>query len=241
MWLFSSAFLHFIIIGAIEAATPVLEFKPTPAQNDSGLIWFVLQNRTSSQRYIDDLNEFLKSYKEPKPANVQNCDRETPPENHVCDVRIEDLAPCARADDYYFYRGQVCVFLKLRNVSNWVPEFYNSTNLPSDMPLSLKETIRKDDEKGIPPKIWVTCDGETAADKEMIGALDYKPWRGFSHQYFPVINAKNYLSPLVAVHFRRPQFGVLINVECTAWAKNIPRKNKQGIARFGLLLEDIVY
>jgi len=40
------------------------------------------------------------------------------------------------------------------------------------------------------------------ADKEFIGNVEYKPYQGFPGYYFPFLGEKNYLSPLVAVHFK---------------------------------------
>lgn len=40
------------------------------------------------------------------------------------------------------------------------------------------------------------------ADIEFIGNIEYIPYQGFPGYYFPFLGVKNYLSPLVAVHFK---------------------------------------
>lgn len=58
--------------------------------------------------------------------------------------------------------------------------------------------------------VWVSCDGETVADKELIGPISYNPRPGFPGYFFPFENAEGYLSPLVAVQFKRPHSMIYI-------------------------------
>lgn len=53
--------------------------------------------------------------------------------------------------------------------------------------------------------IWVTCDGEAPADKDNIGPLKLYPQDGFPGFYYPYRNKKDYLSPLIAIHFQNPK------------------------------------
>jgi hypothetical protein len=50
----------------------------------------------------------------------------------------------------------------------------------------------------------VSCEGENPADVENIGPIQYIPRRGFPGYFFPLTNKEDYLSPLVAVWFRKP-------------------------------------
>jgi Sodium / potassium ATPase beta chain. len=50
--------------------------------------------------------------------------------------------------------------------------------------------------------VWVSCEGMDPADSEFIGTVEYIPYQGFPGFYFPYLGVKNYLSPLVAVHFK---------------------------------------
>ena len=52
--------------------------------------------------------------------------------------------------------------------------------------------------------IWVSCHGEAPADREHIGEIKIYPLPGFPGYFYPYTNTEGYLSPLVAVHFRRP-------------------------------------
>lgn len=52
--------------------------------------------------------------------------------------------------------------------------------------------------------IWVSCEGENPADVENIGPVEYFPGQGFPGYYYPFMNTEGYLSPLVAIQFKRP-------------------------------------
>lgn len=53
--------------------------------------------------------------------------------------------------------------------------------------------------------IWVTCEGESPADVENLGPVNYSPRRGFPAYFFPYRNVKGYQPPIVAVQFERPK------------------------------------
>lgn len=133
------------------------------------------------------------------------------------------------------------------------------------MPVDLKEHIAslKGNNSLQLNTIWVSCEGENPADQENIGPINYLPRRGFPGYFYPYENSEGYLSPLVAVHFVRPRSeyeplhqckkkilklhyihflfsaGILINVECKAWAKNIKhsRTDKIGAVHFELMID----
>lgn len=90
-------------------------------------------------------------------------------------------------------------------IFEWVPDYYNDPNdLPDNMPASLKTTIRetKENERN---QVWVSCDGLTTADKELVGGnVEYYPSPGLPDYFFPYRNQPGYLSPLVAVRLTRP-------------------------------------
>ena len=50
--------------------------------------------------------------------------------------------------------------------------------------------------------VWVSCEGEHSADRENIGEVDFYPHRGFPGFYYPFEKVDNYLSPLIALHFK---------------------------------------
>jgi hypothetical protein len=55
-----------------------------------------------------------------------------------------------------------------------------------------------------PDVVWVECHGETPPDRENVGPMVYFPLPGFRGVYFPFTGIEGYLSPLVAVHFKKP-------------------------------------
>lgn len=58
--------------------------------------------------------------------------------------------------------------------------------------------------------VWVSCHGETPADKELIGPIKYLPYPGFPGYFYPYQNAEGYLSPLVAIHLEKPKSEYII-------------------------------
>ncbi len=94
-------------------------------------------------------------------------------------------------------------------IYGWLPEPYNHTKLPSDMPESLTRYINSS-ESGLSPKekdemIWFSCEGENPADAEHIGQVDYYPRPGVPSYFYPYKNQDGYLSPVVFAHFSNPK------------------------------------
>lgn len=56
-----------------------------------------------------------------------------------------------------------------------------------------------------PNQVWVSCDGQSPHDREHQGELKYFPGPGFPYYFYPYLNTKDYLSPLVAVQFVKPE------------------------------------
>jgi len=138
---------------------------------------------------------------------------------------------CISEENYGYRHGKPCLLLKLNRVYSWVPTPYNITEVDvhPDMPQDLKNHIRKVWEEncgGLLDRpcpelnmVWLHCDGELDPDKENIGTVTYTPWRGFPAYFFPYWNQLGYLQPIVMVQLKNPTPGVLINIQCTAWAK----------------------
>ena len=106
--------------------------------------------------------------------------------------------------------------------------------------------------------IWLHCDGEDDPDIENIGPVTYTPFRGFPGYFYPYRNQRGYLSPIVMVQLKNPMpgvrstllrsiwqkltksiFQVLMNIECTAWARNIERNrlSRKGPVHFELIMD----
>ncbi len=117
-------------------------------------------------------------------------------------------------------------------------------------------------QEDIAKSVWINCDGENPADRENMGEISYKPMAAIQSYYFPFKKQKNYVSPFIMVQFKgvkrtslhyffkKNSFlatiislfvigGVLINLECKAYAKNIfpDRASRTGSVHFELMVE----
>ena len=54
-------------------------------------------------------------------------------------------------------------------------------------------------------RVWLECDGENPADRENIGKMTYYPTNGVSANFYPYLNQKGYLSPVVFAHLDNPR------------------------------------
>ncbi|XP_048515082.1 sodium/potassium-transporting ATPase subunit beta-2-like [Athalia rosae] len=247
--------VHYAIFGAsddtnIVNGIPGLIVRPriTEAGKSESLIMYNSSDRNSYMRWVDALDDFLKVYRKPgltpgRGSNIYNCDYIQPPApGRVCDVDIKNWMPCIKENYFNYHKSAPCVFLKLSQISGWRPSFYNDTNsLPEAMPRELKQYImelKSEDAKQL-NTIWVSCEGENPADMENIGPVNILPRRGFPGYFYPYENSEGYLSPLVAIHFERPRTGILINVECKAWARNIKHDSasSMGAVHFELMID----
>lgn len=71
------------------------------------------------------------------------------------------------------------------------------------MPTDLKDHIGGQNDPLKRNTIWVSCQGENPADEENIGPIEYYPGMGFPGYFYPYENSEGYLSPLVAVQFKK--------------------------------------
>ncbi|GIY43193.1 hypothetical protein CDAR_321181 [Caerostris darwini] len=126
-----------------------------------------------------------------------------------------------------------CVFLEFNNITGWVPEPYS----PEELQKYVKVT---DDPSSFADLVYLDCQGDSFADQENVGPIEYIPNKGFPTRYFPYRGHPDYMSPLVAIRFRRPHIGVAITVTCKLWAKNIQHTKgaiPNGQITFNLLVD----
>ncbi|KAK9510373.1 hypothetical protein O3M35_005173 [Rhynocoris fuscipes] len=236
--------INIFFISALVIADQIkLKFEPTPDATTSGLIWF---NPKTYSKWSEQLDNYLEVYRTPsltegRSENLVNCSHEKPiTDNTVCLIK-PDLSKCTASNHFGYLHGRPCVYIELDKILDWKPKFYNSSkSLPKAMPTALKELIMTS--ANTPSKwetIWLSCEGETAADKELIGPVNYYPWPGFPGYMFPYTGQPGYLNPIVAVHFEQPKTGIVINVVCKIWGPNIVHDyNKQiGVVRFNFLID----
>lgn len=239
--------------GSLIGTNPGLGFRPMPPESnvESTLIWYRASDESNTQFWRNQLDEFLIPYhKERTPeGTIGGCDQGKPPppdSGKVCDVQVDNWYPCISSAQYNYNssEGGPCIFLKLNKIFGWEPAYYNRSTIPDHMPEDLQNYIRKNEDayganSTALKTVWVSCEGENPADIENIGPISYRPGLGFDGQYFPFLNVDHYLSPLVAVYFERPTRGVLINIECKAWARNIihDRLDKRGSVHFEIMVD----
>ncbi|XP_036669500.1 sodium/potassium-transporting ATPase subunit beta-2 [Drosophila suzukii] len=225
-------------------SNPGLGFRPMPpeANVESTLVWYEASKKDNYNYWVEETSRFLKSYEELEKTNQVNCSFENPPQDDkVCGIDVASFAPCTVEKSFGYPVARPCIFLKLNKIYNWIPEIYNdSKTLPDHMPDELKQHIKE--KQSLRPNetnvVWVSCEGENPADVENIKARDYYPRMGFPRYYFPFKNIQGYIPPIVAVQFT-VETGVLINIECKAWARNInhDRSDRRGSVHFELMVD----
>ncbi|XP_050300684.1 sodium/potassium-transporting ATPase subunit beta-2-like [Anthonomus grandis grandis] len=232
---------------SLIGSNPGLGFRPMPPESniESTLIWYKPSDIGNIQYWQKELNKFLVHYNKsnnPHADKLEDCPpHQRPSPGKVCNVQVDHTwGPCYPGEGFNYGSrdGGPCIFLKLNRIYNWLPEYYNDSNI--DQVPTMKESLKKEIRSAPNNKIvWVTCEGENTADIEHIGPIRYIPQKGFPSQYFPYLNQEGYLSPLVAVHFEKPKRGVLINIECKAWAKNIKhdKADRRGSVHFELMVD----
>ncbi|XP_052756766.1 sodium/potassium-transporting ATPase subunit beta-2-like [Galleria mellonella] len=226
--------------------SPGLGFRPLPPDVRSTLIWYKGTGYDSYKYWEDQLIDFLSVYKKKGQTagagqNIFDCDFDKlPPPGKVCDLDVGSWAPCIQENHFSYHKSSPCIFLKVNKIYGWRPEYYNDTqNLPAEMPLDLQWHIKNTTNPLYRNYVWVSCYGETPADKENIGPIKYLPNPGFPGYFYPYQNAEGYLSPLVAIHLMKPMTGIVINIECRAWARNIKydRRERLGVVHFEIMIE----
>lgn len=243
--------------GGVIGSNPALGFRPMRGSDDpySSLIWFRHGGAGNWDELKQNMNEFLQEY-EPgyfanQGASLTKCDFTTPPklEDEACEFNLEWLSDagsdikCIQEENFGYYHGKPCIMIKLNRIYGWQPDPYTIDEIRNhtEMPKALKDDIEKiyaSDPLDI-AMVWLHCDGEMDPDKENIGTVSYTPFRGFPGYFFPYRNQRGYLSPVVMVQLKNPEPGVLMNLECTAWARNIKhnRARRTGLTHFEFLMD----
>lgn len=234
---------------------PGLGFRPRPPEEhiDSTLVYFRYGSTVGNfDGWVKDLDLYLEDYHKTNEnsADIVECDFNRPPgEKQICQVKAKELmtSKCTRDKKYGYKDGTPCILLKLNKIYGWLPDpFKNSTALPDHAPAFLKKHIealetsgKAEDKAMVGHIIWFSCEGENPADVENMGQLEYYPYPGVADYYFPYKNQRGYLSPAVFVHFTNPKKGVLISIECKAWAKNIEHHtmDKRGSVHFEIMID----
>lgn len=217
---------------------PGMGFRPM-VNVESTLIRFKSGDPSSYAPHIKNINELLGTYKDKSGlAHVIDCENSKPDESkkEVCDFDVSTIqtGPCSPENEFGYRNGTPCVLLKVNKVYGWKPErFANETDNQMEKDARAKLGARFN-----PDYIGVTCEGENEGDADNVFNVSYYPEAGFSYDYFPYLNFKNYSQPLVFVQFNVRK-GALIQIWCKLWAKNIKhhKNDKAGSSHFELLVD----
>jgi len=238
--------------GSIIGGNPGLGYRPNPPKEsiESTLIMFNEGAGENWGHWVKELTNVTETYNNVSAEDrkrMKTCDYSTElKKDEFCEFKVSELGTqCTKERNFGYEAGQPCIIVKLNNIFNWVPEVYHSVDdLPKNMPEPVRMQIEKDftipGSRNITKQnVWITCEGENPNDFESIGDIKYHPHPGMPTYYYPFHNVHGYRSPLVAVEFPNIKKGVLINIECKAWAKNIvhDRKERRGSMHLELMVD----
>jgi len=242
---------------SIIGSNPGVGYRPMPHTDniESTLIWF-RHGKTNGnfEPWVQRLNESLKDYINEDHQKAKEGSKNHPVEcletkgsgtSGICKINQEKLfqGRCNESQNYGFADGRPCILIKLNKIYGWEPQPYkNVTEMPADIPPVIRESFLQNIEDGkehLNEKVWLHCDGENPADKEHIGPITYYPDRGFSADFYPFENQDQYLAPVVFAALDDPDKGVMIAIECKAWANEIERDSmdRKGLVHFELMID----
>lgn len=201
-----------ILEKSLIGANPGVTSRPV---TDYVVMHIHVENSSNYQQYIQQLDEFYEAYKDTSPYS----------DNKIC-----------TKEDNYGYPYTPCIFVKVNRIFNWIPECYDASELPEDMPDDLKEYIQAQNQAE-PKQVWISCEDEKNNDT----TLEY-PWgRGLSSVHYPFHSTDGYKSPFVAVKLTVP-VNELVIIRCRAWARNIiynkSLKEPSGYTRLQFFIKD---
>jgi len=241
---------------SLIGVNPGVGYRPMPPDKDieSTLIWFRHGEANGNyEPWIERLEDHLKDYKDENfqssPAGTENgpveCPEGTKTSSGFCKVNTEDIFQdrCTFNSSYGFREGKPCILIKLNKIYGWEPPVFEiEEDLPENIPPQIKDDFLKnieDNNAALNDKVWLHCDGENPADRENLGHITYFPDRGFGAQYFPFMNQKQYLAPIVFAALDNPKKGVMIAVECKAWVMGIRHDSMDriGLVHFELMID----
>jgi len=240
----------------IIGQNPGVGFRPMPPnkQIESTLMWFRHGEHAGNwQGWAERLEDHMTPYKNESYASsfgthAVECGPlgvNSPGEGGMCKINPDELFQdrCKNETGYGFKEGKPCIMIKLNKIYNWIPEPYETVeDMPDNIPATVKAAFEKniaDGKADLNKRVWLECDGENPADRENIGEIKYYPDRGVSVNYYPYTNQKGYLSPVVFAQLENPARGVMIAIECKAWARNIEHNSmeRRGLAHFELMID----
>lgn len=221
---------------------PGMGFRPMPSV-ESTLIRFDSAKPDTYSKLVDNIDKTLEVYRQnqselitcPPTYRQGKCEKDK--ECEICSFNLAQQlgTNCTKENKYGYSDGKPCILLKINKVYGWQPQPFGNE--------SQDDTFAQDARKALgsrmdPNYIGISCDGENEGDADNVFQTTYYPNLGFSYAYFPYFNNKGYLPPLVFVQIEARK-GVLIQVWCKLWVKNIKhhKNDKAGSSHFELLID----
>ncbi|GFY39187.1 hypothetical protein TNIN_499171 [Trichonephila inaurata madagascariensis] len=212
-------------------SNPGLGFRPSPPSEAvlSSVIWFNQSRSETIEYWVSKLNDFLEPYRD---STLETCSRnKSASRSRACYFPIPSgNHSCTPEDHFGYYEGKPCVLLKLNNIFDWIPIPY------LEPPSVLRDLLKFSFEQN---RVYISCEGASPSDRDNIGEVEYFPHQGIPTFYYPFTNQKRYMSPFLFVQFNSITRGVLVKIECRAWAQNIAydKDFKTGGVHFELLVD----
>jgi len=215
---------------------PGMGYRPRRA-HDSTLIKFVAnmdggEKKGDYDTLVDKMMNFLRE------EGYVNDKNETVDREGNTTFSISEAVKHCPLHDFGYRAGKPCVILKLNKVFGWTPILYSASDNGTERYMEAEKALR---ERGglIADHIGVSCEGENDGDVDNMGPVSYYPNEGFSTAHYPYENQPGYRAPLVFVQFTKPERGVVMQIWCKAWAKNIKhhKNDKGGSTHFELMVD----
>jgi sodium/potassium-transporting ATPase subunit beta len=209
---------------------PGMGYRPR-RDYDSTLIMFKAVSNSTEGKYADLIKTMMKFLED---DGYVKDNTSIPSEgNTTFSVKeITDPGGACPLNDFGFRNGTPCVILKLNKVFDWQPDLANSSDWYGNAEKALKRVPDLD-------YVGVSCEGENDGDVDNMGEVEFHPPNGFLRTYYPYENQKPYRAPLVFAKFKNPERGVIMQIWCKAWARNIKhhKNDKGGSTHFELFVD----
>lgn len=229
-------------------SNPGVGFRPMPDQDknvESTLIWYKRGAGNDGSFWSNQLRDMWQTYEKAGTtggSSIDTCTGASPAgEGRSCKVPLDKInRTCTKENDFGYPKGEPCILIKLNKIYDWKPKAYTQKEATEgQLDGKLPETVVNAIKATAEDHVWFSCEGENPADKENLGLVEYTPSQGIPAYFYPYLFQTGYQSPFIFVRLTNPVHGVLINVECKAWAKNIhpSRLERVGTVHFEIMID----
>jgi sodium/potassium-transporting ATPase subunit beta len=189
------------------------------------------------EELVKSIDVFLDKYEEDKEKEIIINPLKPDAKVSFAYSDIINNTPCSRANEFGYKASTPCVIVKINRIFGWKPKAFDE--IPKELNVTITQEMK--DAANATKFLYIKCEGEHPFDKDNTGKIDYysqfpsKEIGGVPVTYFPYKNQKDYLSPLVFVHFKEITKNALVNIKCRLWAKNVDNtdnRNQRGMVSF---------